>query len=64
PQTGIASLDDGYNPISGIPRSMNESSQIMQREFIRTREELSRVVDSLVTLIREGRGGNEARDVA
>ncbi len=63
-QTGIASLDDGYHPISDIPRSMNESSQIMQREFIRTREEMSRVVDSLVTLIREGRGGNEARDVA
>lgn len=60
----FASLEEKYHMISEILRSMNESSQIMQREFIRTREELSRVVDSLVTLIREGRGGNEARDVA
>ncbi|MCK4367817.1 MAG: acylphosphatase [Thermoplasmata archaeon] len=60
----FASLEEKYHMISEILRSMNESSQIMQREFIRTREELSRVVDSLVTLVREGRGGKEARDVA
>ncbi len=41
---------------------MNENSEVMQREFVRTREELSRVVDSLVILVRERRGGNETRD--
>jgi acylphosphatase len=53
----FASLDEKYHSISEILRSMNQNSEVMQREFVRTREELSRVVDSLVALVREGRGG-------